>query len=103
MIELLPVYRQYVFWPMFYNPNAKITDVQPDRTLIWLLRPLGGGFHSYICQNALAVNAREEEASTPPFHPTRVNDRSYIPQYVLDWMNRFAKVMQIGAAYGRQK
>lgn len=101
MIELRLDYRQIFILPMTFED--KPTDVVQSRTLVWLLRPVGGGYFTYACQNARAVNARDEDCSTPPFHPTRIGDRSYIPEYVLDWMNRFAKVMQIGAAYGRSK
>lgn len=82
-------------YPIAALSNGKDFPIQPDNKLIWQLRSRFGCAY-YVCMHGLEQNAREEDCSTPLFVGKD------IPDYVLDYMDRYAKTMQIGATWYRQ-
>jgi hypothetical protein len=98
-MEKHPIYQQYIMvpfhWghPFDYSGPPKII---PDRRLVWHLR--GHDVFYYVCMHALEQNAREEDCSTPYFR----FKNGEIPEEILDWMNRYARIWMAGAGWYRQ-
>lgn len=87
----------FQFIPAYCNDIDDITKVVPSQEAIWQLH--GGPSYYYVCMQALAHNAREEDCRTPTFERP---ENGQIPGYVLDWMYRYIRVIQVGMAWGSQ-
>lgn len=92
------IYYQFFITSMLDGWNEPdINRVDPsDNKLIWQLRPRFG-CNYYVCMSALQYGAREDDCSTPLFAGRE------IPDYVLDWMDSYAKHLQVGAAWQRSQ
>jgi hypothetical protein len=90
-----PIFYQFVPFHSYCNFEDRNEIDTSDNKLIWQLR-LRLGCAYYVCMHGLQCGAREEDCSTPLFITKD------IPDYVLDYMNHYAKVMQVGAAWYRQ-
>lgn len=57
--------------------------------LIWQRK--GCDFYRYVCMQGFEAGMEEEDCTTPWFKSR------YVPDYVMDWMNRFGRILAGGA------